>query len=104
MPNILNRHFFTGLLMGLVIPFVVFAIFLQINDWLVAANLIRNAFTRRTLFAVSICFNLLPAQQLRRSPFVVSTVQGIVTATLIYAVVYMLYFGYDIIYSMHLFS
>jgi hypothetical protein len=77
-----------GALVGLVVPFVSFAILLMVNDWLDASKfrLPGNqsfAFDEKTLFALSVCCNLLPFRfyRVRRMD---ETMSGIVLPTIVY--------------------
>jgi len=85
----------TGLLAGLLVPvlgyFLIFGL-LQGLTILRDSAVISENFRERTLFLVSICFNLIPLQvfQIRRWP---ESVRGVVLVTGLYALTWFILFG-----------
>lgn len=96
-------HIVLGLIMGLLIPFVGYALLLvlleelQSVDWLMGSNG-QLVFRTRTTLLVAICLNLIPFSiyQRRRKA---KTMRGILSATLIYSVAWIIYFGSTVFQS-----
>lgn len=94
----MNRNaLWFGLIIGLVLPFVGYALLLSLYDWLESAGALSGRgfsanFRQRTLGIVAICLNLIPLNffQKRRLSH---SMRGLVLATLIYAVVWFINFG-----------
>lgn len=94
----MNRNaLWFGLIIGLVLPFVGYALLLSLYDWLESAGALSGRgfspnFRQRTLGIVAICLNLIPLNffQKRR---LTQSMRGLVLATLIYAVVWFINFG-----------
>ena len=86
-----------GILLGLIIPFVGYALLLGINDYLAAhpiplGNNSFDGFSRRLLGILAICLNLLPFQYFRKARYD-EGLRGVVFPTVLYVGVWMVYFG-----------
>jgi len=91
-----------GLLLGVFIPFVSYALVLEIYDQLEAADLISGFgtgdFRRRTSALLGLCFNLIPFALFNRKKFHQS-MRGIMIPTIIYAGVWFFFFGSKILWE-----
>jgi hypothetical protein len=86
-----------GIVLGLVIPFVGYALFLSLNDWFAASpiplgNSSFDGFSQRLLGILSICLNLLPFRYFRLNRYD-EGLRGVVFPTVLYVGVWMMYFG-----------
>jgi len=85
-----------GLIAGVLIPFVGYAIWLEIYDQLEAAEMISafrvGDFRRRTSALLGICLNLIPFTIFNRKRFH-NSMRGIIFPTLIYGCIWFFYFG-----------
>jgi amino acid permease len=94
----MNRNtILIGLLVGLVLPFVGYAILLMIYDGLEAAGLLSGVgfssnFRQRTLGIVAVCLNLIPLNYFQKRRMT-QAMRGLVGATIVYAVGWFVYFG-----------
>lgn len=94
-----NKRWF-GLVIGLIVPFVGYAILLTIYDqldtlgWTSSIGFSAN-FRVRTLGVIAICLNLIPLNIFQRRRFS-ETVRGIAIVTVIYAIAWVAYFGSSI--------
>ncbi|MFN7115541.1 MAG: hypothetical protein ACK4TA_02000 [Saprospiraceae bacterium] len=94
----MNRNaLWFGLAVGLVLPFVGYAILLMIYDGLDSAGLLSGRgfsenFRQRTLGIVAICLNLIALNFFQKRRFS-NSMRGLVIATFIYAAVWFIYFG-----------
>jgi amino acid permease len=92
-----NKIWF-GIIVGLVLPFVGYAIFLTIFDALEAAELIGGAsdvspqFRQRTSGILAIALNLIPLNIFQKRRFDTAT-RGLVLPTIGYAVFWVIYFS-----------
>ncbi len=94
----MNRNvLWFGLVVGLVMPFVGYALLLMMYDGLESAGLLSGQgfsenFRQRTLGIIAICLNLIALNffQKRR---LTHSMRGVVIATFIYAMVWFIYFG-----------
>jgi len=94
---LLKNKLWVGLLLGALIPFVGFAFFLTINEYIfesgnLGASSDKAIFDRNSLFLFGVCLNLIPftfyqRRRLNRS------MRGVLGATLIYALVWLYLFG-----------
>lgn len=94
---LLKNKLWLGLLLGALVPFVGFAIFLSINEYIfengnLGADPERVIFDRSSLFLFAICLNLIPftiyqRRRLNRS------MRGVLGATLVYALVWLYLFS-----------
>lgn len=89
-----------GLLLGVFIPFVGYALVLEIYDQLDTADLISGFgsgdFRRRTSALLGLCLNLIPFGLFNRKRFFYS-MRGIMIPTIIYAAIWFFYFGIGIL-------
>lgn len=91
-----TTHLWMGLVAGLVVPFVGYAILLLILEQLEGSSLsdagLNFNFRTRTLSLLALAMNLLPLRYfLRRESY--NGVRGIVLATILYSVVWVYLFG-----------
>ena len=90
-----------GIIVGTVIPFVGFAILLEIWDQLEAADVVSVEglspnFRRRTLALVALSLNLLPFFYYNRKYFTQS-MRGVVFPTVLYGIAWFVYYGAGLI-------
>jgi hypothetical protein len=86
-----------GILLGLIIPFVGYAVLLELNDYLAAnpiplGNNVFDGFSQRLLAIMAICLNLLPFRYFRTNRYD-EGLRGVVFPTVLYVGVWMVYFG-----------
>ncbi len=86
-----------GLVMGLVIPFVGYALLLTIYEQLENMGWISNSglssnFRERTLAIIAICLNAIPLNFFQRYHSL-DSMRGLVIPTALYAIGWLLYFG-----------
>jgi len=84
----------SGLLLGVLIPFVGFALFLELYDQLLE-NTDPN-FRKRTSALLGICLNLIPFSIFNRKRFF-NSMRGIMIPTVIYAFIWLFVFGIKIL-------
>lgn len=95
---IINRNnLWIGLAIGLLIPFVGYAFLLvlyeQIETWGVGSTTgFSPTFRERTLAVIAICLNLIPVNRFRRRGLN-ETMRGIIFATMLYVLVWVIYFS-----------
>ncbi len=91
-----------GLLLGVIIPFVGYAVVLEVYDQLDAADVISGFgagdFRRRTSALLGLCINLIPFAIFNRKRFYLS-MRGIMIPTIIYAGIWFFYFGSKILWE-----
>lgn len=91
-----------GLLLGVFIPFVGYALVLEIYDQLDAAGIISGFgagdFRRRTSALLGLCLNLIPFAIFNRKRFF-NSMRGIMIPTIIYAGVWLFHFGSKILWE-----
>lgn len=85
-----------GLILGAVIPFVGYALFLMINDSIYQSGNLgaggeNPIFDKNSLFLFAICLNLIPFTLYQRRRFNKS-LRGVLGATLIYAMIWLYWF------------
>lgn len=89
-----------GLLLGVFIPIVGYALWLEIYDQLDARGVISGFgaedFRRRTSALLGICVNLIPFGFFNRKRFF-NSMRGIMIPTIIYGFAWFLYFGLKIL-------
>lgn len=89
-----------GLLLGVFIPIVGFAVWLEIYDQLEARDIISGFgaedFRRRTSALLGICFNLIPFAVFNNKRFF-NSMRGIMIPTIIYGAIWFFYFGLKIL-------
>ena len=86
-----------GLIVGLVIPFVGYALLLTLVDQLEQLGFMSQegfspTFRRRTLTVIAICLNIIPLNLYNRMQMLES-MRGIVLPTAIYVIAWIIYFG-----------
>lgn len=90
-----------GLLLGLFLPIMGFALWLEIYDQLEANDFISGFgaedFRRRTSALLGICVNLIPFAKFNNRRFH-NSMRGIMIPTIIYGFVWFFYFGLDILH------
>lgn len=93
----IQNKLWIGLLIGLLVPFVGYALLLTIYDqldamgWTSSIGFSAN-FRVRTLGVIAICLNLIPLNLFQRRRFG-EAVRGIAVMTVIYAIAWVIYFG-----------
>lgn len=85
-----------GLLIGLVVPFVGYAILLELYDQLALSQMASDAgmtenFRSRTVALLAVCFNLIPFTIYNRNRCF-NTMRGLVFPTVLLAVTWFFYF------------
>ncbi len=96
----IQNKLWIGLLIGLLLPFVGYAILLTIYDqldamgWTSSIGFSAN-FRVRTLGVIAICLNLIPINIFQRRRFS-EVVRGIAIMTVLYAIGWVVYFGSNI--------
>ncbi|MDX1941624.1 MAG: hypothetical protein SFU99_13785 [Saprospiraceae bacterium] len=93
----IQNKLWIGLLIGLLLPFVGYALLLTIYDQMDAMGWTSNIgfspnFRARTLGVIAICLNLIPLNIFQRRRFG-ETVRGIAVMTVLYAIGWVIYFG-----------
>ncbi len=89
-----------GLLLGLALPFVGYAVLLTLFEQLEQLGLVSQKgfsanFRVRTLTVIAICFNVIPFNYYQRKRYIQS-MRGLVFPTVIYAVAWVITFGKEI--------
>ena len=87
-----NDHFWIGLLVAIVVPFIAYALLLQLTDYFAAGAGRTINFTERTMALIAICVNLLPMNVFRRT-YRNKSLRGLVTGTVGLGLVWFFYFG-----------
>jgi hypothetical protein len=92
-----KNNFWIGLLAGFIIPFVAYALLLFIFDFIkeasgLAADDTLVFFRARTSALLAICLNIIPMQVYKRKYFG-DSMRGLVIPTIVYAAVWIIYFG-----------
>ena len=91
-----NDHILIGLIAGLLVPFVGYAVLMQIGDWLSDAYERSVIFTPRTLALAGICANVLVVAFFRRR-FFNKAIQGVFFVTIVLAIAWFVYYGIPIL-------
>lgn len=97
-----NRNaIWLGLLLGLAIPFVGYALLLTLFEQLDAAGLLNNKgfsanFRQRTLTIVALCLNVIPFNYFYKRRHLHS-MRGIAIVTVLYAVAWVIYYGNELL-------
>ena len=86
-----------GAVLGTLIPFVGYALILEIYDKLASSGMISDSglsqtFRLRTIALLAICLNLIPFIVYNRKWYY-NTMRGIVFPTVIYAAIWFIYFS-----------
>ena len=94
---LLKNKLWPGLLLGVLVPFVGFALLLSLNDYIFAqGNLGARSgepiFDRTSLLLFSICLNLIPFTIYQRRRYQQS-MRGVLGATLVYTLLWLFQFG-----------
>lgn len=92
-----QNKLWVGLLIGLVVPFVGYAILLIIYDQLDAMGATSSIgfsdnFRQRTLGVIAICLNLIPINIFQRKRFGES-LRGLALVTVLYAIGWVIYYS-----------
>lgn len=93
-----NRdNLLSGLLIGLLVPFVGYALLLVIYEQLEAAGALSSSgftvnFRQRTVALVAICLNLIPLSYFQRR-YMNRSLRGLVLATLVLGLIWFWYYG-----------
>lgn len=92
-----------GLLIGVVVPFVGYAVLMMILEQLgasetLADNRLNFNFKERTLTLLALAINLIPMRIFMRA-YANKALRGLVLATLAYGMVWMFYFGRQLLGS-----
>ena len=89
-----------GLLLGVFIPFLGFALWLELFDQLAARGFLESfgegTFRRRTSALLGICLNLIPFTIFNRKRFF-NSMRGVMIPTIIYGFIWFFYFGLKIL-------
>ncbi|MEO0788759.1 MAG: hypothetical protein AAFY36_08860 [Bacteroidota bacterium] len=87
-----NDHIIVGLIAGLLVPFVGYALLIQVGDWLSGAYERSVIFTPRTLALVGICCNVLVVGFFRQRYFN-QAIKGAFIMTMLLAGLWLGYYG-----------
>lgn len=92
-----RNNVWIGLALGVLIPFVGYAVLLVILEEIQAAGWLTSGsgeliFRNRTILLMAICLNLIPFSIYQRQKKA-KTMRGILSATLLYSLVWVVYFG-----------
>lgn len=87
-----NDHLLLGLAVGLLVPLVGYALLLQLTDYFSASAGRPLSFKPRTVALVALCLNILPMNVFRRS-YRTRCLRGLVTATVLLALVWFFVYG-----------
>lgn len=92
-----RNNVWIGLALGVLIPFVGYAVLLVIFEEIQAAGWLTSSnggliFRNRTILLMAICLNLIPFSIYQRQKKA-KTMRGILSATLLYSLVWVVYFG-----------
>ena len=95
--NFSKDSILTGVVIGLIIPFVGYAILLSLFDWMqgmgwVEPNGLSPTFRQRTLSVLAICLNIIPINIFKRKWWNES-MRGVVFPTGAYVIAWIIYFG-----------
>jgi len=90
-----------GLIMGLLIPFVGYALLLTLFEQLDAAGFLSSEgfspnFRQRTLTIVALCLNIFPFNYAYRQR-AIHVMRGISIVTVLYAAAWVIYFGNELL-------
>ena len=91
-----NDHLLIGLIAGLIVPFIAYALLLQASEWLSAYYERSILFTDRTIALVAISTNALVVNVFRRR-FFNQAIRGLVFVTIILAIVWFVQFGKELL-------
>ncbi|MEM8906796.1 MAG: hypothetical protein AAGD05_03025 [Bacteroidota bacterium] len=89
-----------GALLGLILPFVGYALLLELYDQLEAAQIISDiglsdTFRKRTIALLAICMNLIPFSLFNRKRFY-NSMRGVIFPTVAYVMAWLWYFSSSI--------
>ncbi|MEM7573347.1 MAG: hypothetical protein AAF433_10625 [Bacteroidota bacterium] len=91
-----NDHLLIGVVAGVVVPFIAYALLLQLSDWLTDYYGRSILFTPRTLALVAISTNALVVNAFRRRYFN-QAIRGLVVVTILLAIVWFVQFGKELL-------
>lgn len=92
-----KNNFWIGLIAAILLPFVGYAIILSIYEqmeiigWVSPIGLAGN-FRTRTVAMIAVCLNIILIQYYNRKKYTES-IKGVGTATIIYSIIWVFYFG-----------
>jgi len=89
-----------GAIVGLVIPFVGYALIMEIYDQLENSGVISDiglseTFRKRTMALLAICLNLIPFSIYNRR-YMYNSMRGIIFPTVVYVITWLVYFSSSI--------
>lgn len=91
-----RNNLWIGLALGILIPFVGYAVLLVLLEELQAAGWLGGnggpVFRTRTVLLMAICLNLIPFSIYQRRRMA-KAMRGILSATLLYSLIWVIYFG-----------
>lgn len=90
MPN--QGNIYKGIIISLIVPFVGYAVILMIVEWFLDGRAAEDIFHQRTLFLVSICFNIIVINFFK-SRKEERTLKGALMTTMGLAVAWIIYFA-----------
>ncbi|MEM6395647.1 MAG: hypothetical protein AAF741_04815 [Bacteroidota bacterium] len=93
-----NDHILVGIVAGLLVPFVAYAVLIQVSDWLSGAYGRSVTFTPRTLALVGICANVLVVALFRQRYFN-KAIKGVFVVTMVLAAVWFYLYGLNLFKS-----
>ena len=91
-----NDKIIIGLLLGIAIPFVSYALLLELYDQLDSGGVISDVgmsetFRKRTIALLAVCMNLIPFTYFSRT-YRFNSMRGIIFPTVAYAIGWLIYF------------
>ncbi len=92
---------YIGILVGLIVPFTAYGLLLYVYDLMDAAGIfnpvgLSAGFRERTIALIALVCNVIPMQLFSRKHYL-DAMRGIVFPTLVYVVLWMYYFGWDLL-------
>ena len=92
-----KNNIWIGLLIGLLIPFLGYALLLVLYEQLEAAGLstttgFSDSFRERTLAVIAICLNIIPVNIFRKRRLT-DSMRGVIFAIMLYVLVWVIYFS-----------
>ena len=99
--NISKDSIIIGILIGLVVPFVGYALLLTLFDYLQSVGLVEPnglspTFRQRTLSVLAICLNIIPINIFKKR-YWDKSMRGVVFPTGLYVIAWIIYFGKHIL-------
>lgn len=89
-----------GIVLGIMLPFVGYAVILELYDQLESSQIISDiglseTFRKRTIALLSICLNLIPFSLFNQRRFH-NSMRGVIFPTVAYVITWLLYFSSSI--------